>query len=102
LAPPCDIVCGVPHADAGSRHLHGSSEELVRQKLRDPGSAEFIVLKVRLSDPSHSAIVCGTVNARNGFGGMSGSQRFVVGGTVALEDEIGAADMDQIWRQFCG
>ena len=50
----------------------------VESVLRDPKSAEFDNLRVLVSpaDPD-DAIICGTVNAKNGFGGQSGPRRFV-------------------------
>ncbi len=50
------------------------AREAVKGQLRDPGSAEFRGL--RLADQN---TVCGEVNAKNGFGGYSGWQSFVVG-----------------------
>jgi len=50
------------------------AREIVKTQLRDPGSAQFRGL--RLKDPN---TVCGEVNAKNGFGGYSGWQAFVVG-----------------------
>ncbi len=45
----------------------------VRSRLRDPGSAQFGGLW-----QGRNGAACGFVNARNGFGGMSGPQPFVV------------------------
>lgn len=47
----------------------------VRESLRDPESAQFRNLRVK-EKPS-GAIVCGEVNAKNGFGGYEGFERFV-------------------------
>lgn len=78
-----------------------AAKELVRQRLRDPGSAEFSDIRVVPGIVGRSTIVCGSVNSRNAFGGMSGPQRFVVGGTVAIEEEIGAVAMNELWARFC-
>ncbi len=77
-----------------------AAQSLVRQHLRDPGSAEFSDLRVMPGRPE-GTIVCGLVNARNGFGGMAGPRRFIVARDVVLEDEIGAAAMDIRWAASC-
>lgn len=92
---------GGSSSSPSSATFRAAAKELVKQRLRDPSSAEFTDIVVHEGGPTTSTIVCGRVNARNGFGGMTGAQRFVVGGTTALEDEIGAAAMNQMWAQFC-
>lgn len=100
LAPrACGQKTG-PETPSTSTYI-AAAEELVRQKLRDPGSADFTGVTFKPAAGERPNIVCGKVNARNGFGGMAGLQRFVVGGTTALESEIGVRDMDQLWMQFC-
>lgn len=47
----------------------------VTDRLRDPTTATFS--GVVWNDDGVSAVVCGKVNARNGFGGMAGDQRFI-------------------------
>jgi hypothetical protein len=51
----------------------GKAEDAVREKLRDPSSAQF--RNVRLNSLSSSE-VCGEVNAKNAFGGYIGFVRF--------------------------
>lgn len=65
--------------------LRTAAEQLVKNKLRDPGSAEFSDVRVIAASSGGSNIVCGRVNARNGFGGMIGRQRFIVGSTTMLK-----------------
>lgn len=76
------------------------NEERIASRLKDPGSAQF-----RGSVVSRSGgvpVVCGEVNAKNGFGGYTGHQRFVSGGSVqVLETEMAAGEMDGLWRKFC-
>jgi len=53
------------------------------QTMRDPASATFrnIFLYKRVSaKPGHQVTVCGEVNARNGYGGLTGFQQFMVSG----------------------
>lgn len=80
-----------------------AAQDRVQAELRDPGSAEFLNVSI-----PHEGIstVCGNVNARNGFGGMSGAQRFIVTpGTVFLEERQEAVipgQFDGFWQQMCG
>lgn len=78
-----------------------AAQELVRQQLRDPSSAEFSDINVKLATPGHVTVVCGYVNARNGFGGMTGRQRFVAGNIVTIESAVGAETMNQLWNGVC-
>ena len=68
----------------------------VQAQLRNPDSAKFgdmhVVWQPRSNDTPHvmGGASCGTVNAENGFGGMTGPLRFVV--VHALNDELGTKD----------
>ncbi len=99
---------GTPVGDSGSgaRQLTAYSaqavaEELIKPRLKDPSSAEFSNITFKQETATRSMIICGNVNSKNGFGGMTGPQRFVTGGTVAIEEEIGAANMDTLWKEYC-
>ena len=83
-----------------SSEYKASAKALVRQRLRDPASAEFTDVRVIPGRPG-GTVVCGRVNARTGFGGMAGPHRFIVGRSVMLEDEIGAALMNDLWATSC-
>lgn len=50
-----------------------NAEDSVREKLRDPPSAQFRNVHVNRLD---SKTVCGEVNAKNAFGGYQGFMRF--------------------------
>lgn len=78
-----------------------AAKEVVRAKLRDPGSAEFSGMIVYPETADKPAIICGYVNSRNGFGGMTGPQRFIAGGTVMIEEEFTDAQMAIAWTKFC-
>jgi hypothetical protein len=54
--------------------LEFRAKEIIRQSLRDPSSAQFRNVFTLLG----SNTVCGEVNARNAFGGLTGFQPFVV------------------------
>lgn len=76
------------------------AQRKIKERLRDPGSAQFG--ETRVSRKGGTPIVCGTVNSRNGFGGMTGNQRYMSGGAItALEEDATAAAMDDVWRQLC-
>lgn len=66
----------------------------VQSMLRDPDSAEFTGLAV------HGDVVCGYVNARNGFGGMTGPQRFIYQGYAEIE-EAGGSGFSERWTRLC-
>lgn len=68
--------------------------DAVKARLRDPGSAEFSGVFV-----STTGAVCGLVNSKNGFGGMSGAQRFIVIGNVAVLEED--APLGSAWAEHC-
>lgn len=76
-------------------------EDAIRAKLKDPASAEF--RNVKFYDGSGKPITCGEVNAKNGFGGYGGFERFISAGDVitVMESEMAKGEMDQTWAQFC-
>ena len=74
------------------------AEGAVTAGLRDPESASFAGVTVR---PFMSGkVVCGYVNARNGFGGMGGLTPFVVvaGAPLVKGESPGFA---KFWRKAC-
>ncbi|MES3042663.1 hypothetical protein [Sphingomonas faeni] len=75
------------------------AEREVRAILRDPESAKFSDMSVRTSP---AVAVCGYVNSKNGFGGMTGKQRFISGAVTAVEDQLGVGEMDELWGKVCG
>lgn len=77
------------------------AESVVKERLRDPDSAEFSDMKVYSPTDDRAAIICGYVNSKNGFGGMTGPQRFIAGGTVLIEEQVTADQMQIAWNRFC-
>lgn len=75
------------------------TQDGVRHRLKDPASAEF--RNVTFKRYEGTAIVCGEVNSKNGFGGYTGFQHFVGAGEsmVYLEEEV--ADFAQVWNEMC-
>lgn len=74
------------------------AQRQVKSLLRDPESARFSGMTV-YREPTQ--VVCGYVNSRNGFGGMSGEQRFVSGSVTTIEEQMKLGEMDKLWPQVC-
>ena len=69
-------------------------------KLKDPDSATF--RNVFLSKKTDAPVVCGEVNSRNSFGGMTGFQRFISAGEIqVVEEQMANGEFGQVWSQFC-
>lgn len=76
------------------------AKEVVRGKLKDPRSAEFS--QVSVARYMGVPVVCGRVNARNGFGGYGGRMHFVSGGTQGttfVDEEV--EDFAKAWNTLC-
>lgn len=74
------------------------AEGAIRAASRDPASVAFrhevVILHQR------GAVVCGEVNGRNGFGGMTGFTRFIsVNAKYQLDD--GLAEFQSFWTEAC-
>ncbi len=100
---------GIPKGAAS--HLHDKTRQLlwiaqtkdgVRLLLRDSRSAEFRNV-VFHAYQGRTPVVCGQVNARNGFGGYTGFQGFVGAGSdfVFLESEFQAGEFVVAWKELC-
>jgi hypothetical protein len=71
---------------------------LVGEGLREPESARFS--KISVVTKNCTPVVCGLVNARNGFGGMTGDRSFAVAGGTAYFADAGSYDAKTI-QMFC-
>ena len=93
-------ACGEP-ADAPPNDVGYEivGKDQVKSRLRDPESAQFT--GVRVVRRGETTAICGYVNSKNGLGGMTGPQRFIAGGAVALEEDFGPGEMDQAWALLC-
>lgn len=77
-----------------------TNQRLLAKKLRDPDSAKFD--RDYVSYKSGAPVVCGTVNAKNGFGGYSGAERYVgMGDTIGTFLESEVSDFNALWRKVC-
>ena len=71
--------------------------------MRDPSSMQTRNLRV----PPGSAYLCGEVNGRNAFGGMTGYQRFIVGAAAAMpaviegDGSMPPGEFQRAWEQLC-
>lgn len=94
-----------PATDAANAQSQESAwiaemQSRVRQRMKDPDSAEF--RSSRVSHKSGAPVVCGEVNANNSFGGKGGYQRFVASGDIiALEEQMADGEMDKTWAAVC-
>ena len=72
----------------------------LKERLRDPESAQFTDIHYgTISSEGRSAVVvCGRVNSKNGFGGMTGSQRFIGLSSAVFLEEEGASAVNEAWR----
>ena len=76
-------------------------KDAVKARLKDPDSAQFKdVYFFRGKD--NIPMTCGQVNSKNSFGGFSGFQHFVSGGSselTFLENEV--KDFYKAWNRYC-
>lgn len=76
-------------------------KDAVKARLKDPDSAKFReVYFFRGKD--NIPMTCGQVNSKNSFGGFSGFQHFVSGGSAELtflEKEV--KDFHKAWNRYC-
>jgi hypothetical protein len=73
------------------------AKALVADHMRDPASVMFkdvVYIKEKLS-------VCGSVNAKNGYGGYAGYSRFVVGPSGEIETFDGGTDCYGSEKEEC-
>lgn len=75
------------------------SKKKLEESLRDPGSAKYEdVSGHRL--PNEGFVFCGRINAKNGFGGYTGFERFVASPAIAGTEST-VEGFDEVWTQFC-
>lgn len=74
-----------------------TAQKRVAETLRDPESARF-------SDSALAAsgAVCGTVNAKNAYGGYAGKSRFIATtAQIWVEQTRGSTSFDYRWSELC-
>ena len=82
--------------------MENMAKDRVRTLLRDPQSAEFSLVEAYPGPVEYRGTVCGYVNSRNGFGGMTGPQQFIVTNKVMLAEQVPITDMVIAWAEECG
>lgn len=76
-------------------------KDSVREILRDPDGAKFSDVFFH-KGPAGIPVACGFVNAKNGFGGYSGRQRFISAGRADrtyLEEQVD--NFSDLWMNMC-
>lgn len=78
------------------------SKYKIEERLKDPDSAVFRNVSVYRHPKSDGGYVfCGEVNAKNGFGGMVGYERFVATPIAAVIESMGPTAFEKGWRDMC-
>lgn len=76
------------------------NQDRLKNRLKDPASAQF--RNVFISSISGKRVVCGEVNARNSYGGLTGFERFVAAPVIQVtESGMEAYDFAVTWEKFC-
>ena len=84
-----------PRYDRNSLKI--TAQNAVRARLKDAQSAEFHNLIV-----AAGKVVCGEVNAKNGFGTFAGNERFIYsGGVVIMQSDNLFSGFDKSWYNRC-
>jgi hypothetical protein len=78
----------------------GAGQAAIKSSLRDPESAKF--RNVHFYSGGGVPVTCGEVNARNGFGGYSGYERFVAASDIisATESQV-EGGLGPVWDKYC-
>jgi hypothetical protein len=79
------------------------TEISVRDKMRDPGSLRFRNNRFKIFQGG-APMVCGEINATNGFGGPTGFQRFIASGETfgpVLEEMMAPGEFARSWNEIC-
>lgn len=93
------LTVGQVQADDQDQGWIAYNTDLLKQRLRNPDSAEF--RNVFLSRKASVPVACGEVNATTESGVMSGFQRFVGAGSVGVFLPWDVDDFDTLWGHFC-
>lgn len=81
--------------------MQGAAKEAMKASLKDPASAKYqnVFAHPVTKNPGAFAF-CGEVNAKNGFGGYTGFERFIAGPGIAVT-ESSMPDFGTAWSQLC-
>ncbi|SEO03451.1 hypothetical protein SAMN05428959_104299 [Duganella sp. CF517] len=97
----CVTACGKSQAQKQQEEvltLTSLGEKYVREKVRDPGSAQF-----RNQFIGKGGAPCGEVNAKDAFGTYIGFQRYisVARELTLLAQDVAPAEFEESWRELC-
>ena len=73
------------------------AKALIIERLKDPDSASFRNVQY----VKHSCVVCGEVNAHNGFGGYTGYKSFIVDHGLVFSEESRDRGFADMWNSEC-
>ncbi len=78
-------------------------KEAIRKTLKDPDSAIFqnVFFNMAIMQGRKIPTSCGSVNAKNGYGGRDGFYRYVYLGPGKLAMEHMVYDFHNIWNKLC-
>jgi hypothetical protein len=101
-ATSSDAASSSAAASSGPRKPHRwEFEQSVRDNLKDPDSAKFTDELIVQQDNGFY-VMCGNVNAKNGFGGYTGKTPFVAAGALVIirSPETEKTFVD-VWNKMC-
>lgn len=92
------VGCEQTERPATDAQLTALGERFVKEKLKDPDSAEF-----KNQFIGKKGIPCGEVNAKNGFGGYNGFQRYMAGSKelTVMPQDMAPGEFEASWATFC-
>lgn len=99
LVPASLIVAGPVCADESA--LIDSAKAAVARSLKDPESARFADLRIGRT-ANGEPVVCGTVNAKNSYGGYTGAAPFFYTQDGEFRIVEGRSPMLPLFKTFCG
>jgi hypothetical protein len=96
------LVAGnVFYTASGGENSTTAFRERVRAQLRDPGSSSFENEHV-FPQADGTYAYCAKMNAKNGFGGMTGYKRVIAQGALIMtEDSTPVAFFNETWNMVC-
>lgn len=80
-----------------------ATERAVKSHMKDPGSVRFRNSRFNAYQ-GRTPVVCGEVNAKNGFGGQTGYQKYIASGETFgpyLEETTPAGEFAKAWNELC-
>jgi hypothetical protein len=105
----CEAKTPVKQAEIVVLAAETAAEQAVSEQLKDPSSGEYDPTDLRFAIVPVGMIVCGTVNAKNGFGGYAGKENWIaiakwsddgsVHGQAMIQDS--SSQFWPAWRKAC-